>query len=57
MSKCSCGSGKECSPHFYAGHFIAFDCSECWQKNDDARTKELMTPKEWAKWSKKYVKS
>jgi len=57
MSKCDCGSEKECSAHYYAGKLIAFDCPKCWQKNDDARTKELMTAEEWDKWSKKWRKS
>ena len=57
MSKCDCGSGEECSAHYYAGKFVVFDCSKCWQRNDDARCKELMTPDEWKKWAPKYCRT
>ena len=41
MGKCTCGSGKECSAHYFAGKLIAVDCPKCWQKNDDAHAKKL----------------
>lgn len=54
LCDCDCGSGKEASAHYYAGKPIGFDCPACWQDNDDMRRKELMSPKEWKKWSAKY---
>ena len=41
MSKCTCGSGEECSAHYFAGKLIAVDCPKCWQKNDDTHAKKL----------------
>lgn len=41
MSKCTCGSKKECSAHYFSGKLIAVDCPECWQKNDDIYAKKL----------------